>query len=240
MKKLLLTCISLFALIGSAVQADTLALSDGSLLEGSFIGSSDGIIMFRMGDSVEAFQIDQVMGLFFSSGVATANAKRAEEDATVTLPAGTRLLIRTSDNVDSRRHSLGHTFRGQLEEALVVDGITVALRGTLLHGRITQPSISGTTNVSSPLTMVFTDIMIGEQLLEIQTFDLKLLVRNDAEADNTARSSVLRLFSGTPAVRTGIALGTGGPPVVTGTRINVRAGSILETSLTEPLTLPRK
>jgi len=196
--------------------------------------------MFRTGDSVEAFQLDQVVGLFFSAGVATANAKRAEEDATITLPAGTRLLIRTSDAVDSRRHSLGHPFRGQLEEALVVDGITVARRGTLLHGRIAQPGISGTTTVSSPMAMVFTDIMIGEQLLEIQTFDLKPLGRNDAEANNTARSSVFRLFSGTPAVRTGIALGTGAPPVVTGTRINVRAGSILETSLIEPLTLPRK
>ena len=49
---ILFTVMSLF--IGVAI-ADTLELADGTLLEGDFVGSSNGIIMFNTGDGIEAF-----------------------------------------------------------------------------------------------------------------------------------------------------------------------------------------
>ena len=46
------------ALISSAtLMADSLELADGQVLEGSFVGSSNGIIMFDTGDGVEAFPV---------------------------------------------------------------------------------------------------------------------------------------------------------------------------------------
>ena len=60
--------------ISMASLADTLELADGSIIEGDFIGSSNGIIMFDSGGGIEAFPEDQVVGVFFSSGVATAEA----------------------------------------------------------------------------------------------------------------------------------------------------------------------
>jgi hypothetical protein len=95
--------------------------------------------MFNTGTSIEAFPEEQVVGIFLNSGVATAEANaRAPAPTTITVPSGTRLVIPTSDSIDSSRHSACHRFRGQLEGALVVDGITVARRGTFVHGRITQ------------------------------------------------------------------------------------------------------
>ena len=44
----------LIALTASVAIADSLELADGTLLEGDFVGSSNGIIMFNTGDSVEA------------------------------------------------------------------------------------------------------------------------------------------------------------------------------------------
>ncbi len=82
--------------------ADTIELADGRLLEGDFVGSSNGIVMFDTGDGIEAFPEDQVVGLFFSSGVATAQAAFDTVPQTVTVPTGTRLVIRTSDTVDLR------------------------------------------------------------------------------------------------------------------------------------------
>ena len=61
MKKLtcLLTLMTLA--ITSPAVADTLELADGTLLEGDFVGSSNGIIMFDTGDGIEAFPESEVV-----------------------------------------------------------------------------------------------------------------------------------------------------------------------------------
>jgi hypothetical protein len=43
------------SLVSGALLADTLELADGTLLEGDFVGSSNGIVMFNTGDGIEAF-----------------------------------------------------------------------------------------------------------------------------------------------------------------------------------------
>jgi hypothetical protein len=74
MKKLIISLVTLSTLIISSVLADTLELADGTLLEGNFVGSSNGIIMFNTGASIEAFPENEVVGIFLSSGVTTAQA----------------------------------------------------------------------------------------------------------------------------------------------------------------------
>ena len=160
----LITVLSLFTTC--VLQADTIELADGTLLEGDFIGSSNGIIMFDTGAGIEAFPESEVVGIFFSAGVATREDEEEETAVSVTVPAGTRLVIRTIDTIDSSRHSVGHRFRGQLEGALVVNGVTVAPRGAYVHGRITQA------NQSSNLAGTFTDILLDDQLIPISTGDL--------------------------------------------------------------------
>ena len=123
---ILITTLVLFA--ASVVRADTIELADGRLLEGDLIGSSNGIIMFDTGAGIEAFPESKVVGIFLSAGVAT---KEAMSSTSVTVPTGTRLVIRTADTIDSSRHPVGHRFTAQLEGALVVNGITVAPRGAL-------------------------------------------------------------------------------------------------------------
>ena len=122
-------CALLFTLISGYSMADSLELADGTIMEGDFVGSSNGIIMFDVGDSIEAFPESQVVGIFLSEGVATAQQiAAAPEQSYATVPAGTRLVIRMVDSIDSKRHSVGHKFRGQLEGALVVNGITMVSR----------------------------------------------------------------------------------------------------------------
>ncbi len=92
MKKFLtLISAAIGVLAVSTLLADTLELADGELLEGRFIGSSNGVIMFDTGGGIEAFQESEVVGLFFSSGVATAESLvNASQQSRVTVPAGTR------------------------------------------------------------------------------------------------------------------------------------------------------
>jgi hypothetical protein len=180
----LITVLSLFTTC--ALQADTIELADGTLLEGDFIGNSNGIIMFDTGGGIEAFPENEVVGIFFSSGVAT---REEEISASVTVPAGTRLVIRTTDTIDSSRHSVGHRFRGQLEGALVVNGITVAPRGAYVHGRITQA------NQSSNLAGTFTDILLDDQLIAIFTGDLEVQAANDGGRRAVGRTATGQLQS---------------------------------------------
>ncbi len=37
------------------VSAESLELADGTMLEGDFVGSSNGVVMFNTGDSIEAY-----------------------------------------------------------------------------------------------------------------------------------------------------------------------------------------
>ena len=84
------------SMLSGSLLADTLELANGSLLEGELVGLSNGILMFNTGTGIEAFPQDQVVAIFFSSGVATAQAEAAApQSAVVTVPEGTRLVIRT-------------------------------------------------------------------------------------------------------------------------------------------------
>lgn len=125
MKTLLnaLICSTLLA-TSMVMQADTLELADGTLLEGDFVGSSNGIIMFNTGEQIEAYPEADIVGIFLSEGVAN-RSRQQEEPSVLTVPAGTRLVIRTTDYIDSSRHGVGHRFRGQLESAIPVNGQTV-------------------------------------------------------------------------------------------------------------------
>ena len=67
--------IALIALAASGmVFADSLELADGTVLEGDFVGSSNGIVMFNTGAGIEAYPESQVVGIYLSDGVATAEA----------------------------------------------------------------------------------------------------------------------------------------------------------------------
>jgi hypothetical protein len=225
-------CATASALVSGTLVADTLELYDGRLLEGSFVGSSNGIIMFDTGGGIEAFPQDQVVGMFFSDGVATAEAYYSQESRDrIVVPAGTRLVIRTTDTVDSRQHSAGHRFRGQLEGALVIDGVTAVPRGTFVHGQISQAQQAGRVAGSSNLTV---DLMIDDQLVPIVTGTISSQAGGEAgrTVGRTARAAALGgLVGGSSGARTGARVGAGASILTSGSSINIPRGTILETSL---------
>ena len=242
MKKILTLLIgTMAALAAGLLFADTIELADGTLLEGDFIGSSNGIIMFDTGGNIEAFPEGKVVGIFLSAGVATAADLNATNSGQVTVPAGTRLVIRTSDAIDSSQHSAGHRFRGQLEGALVVDGVTVAARGAIVHGRIASASQAGRAVGSSDLTVEFTDIMIDYQLFPISTGGLAAQTGGEGRrtVGRTARAAAVGgLIGGSSGARTGARVGAGASILTSGASVNIPRGTIVETTLSAALTVP--
>jgi len=231
----------LAALAAGPMFADTVELADGRLLEGDFVGSSNGIIMFNTGEGIEAFPEDEVIGLFFSSGVATAESLIESDDAgRITVPAGTRLVIRMSDSLDSRKHSAGHRFRAQLDGAIVIDGITVLPRGTQLQGEITSSGQARRAAGSSNLSVTFTDVILNDEFIPISTGALSAQTENEAgrTVGRTARAAVIGgLIDGSSGARTGAAIGAGASLLTGGASINIPRGTIIETNLGAPLTV---
>jgi hypothetical protein len=231
-------------LVSLGLQADTLELADGTLLEGDLVGSSNNIIMFDTGDEIQAFPESEVVGIFLSSGVATRDAEintGSSGPATKTVPAGTRLVIRMTDSIDSKRHKAGHRFKGQLEGALVVDGVTLAPRGTFLYGQVIEAKTSGRAAGSASLTLAFNDIMINDQLIPMATIGLQAQTGNEAgrSVGRTARSAAIGgLIGGSSGAKTGAKVGVGASILTSGASINVPAGTIVETELAGPLDLP--
>jgi hypothetical protein len=219
--------------------ADTIELADGTIIEGDFVGSSNGIVMFNTGDSIEAYPESQVVGIFLSEGVATAQAL-PPEPSLVAVPTGTRLVIRMVDSVDSSRHKVGHKFRGQLEAALVVDGVTAVPRGAFLYGTITSAKQAGRMGGKSEMTMEFTEIMIDDQLYPIATQSLSAQTGGEGKktVGRTARmAAVGGVAGGSSGARTGAKVGVGVSLLTKGESLNVPAGTLLESTLRVPLNI---
>jgi hypothetical protein len=70
---------ALSAMVATAL--DAIELADSTVLEGDFVGGSNGIIMFNAGDGIESYPEDEVVGVFFGSGVATDQGSSAAATA---------------------------------------------------------------------------------------------------------------------------------------------------------------
>ena len=243
MKRIPTLVLSALATLATGIAlADTIELADGRLLEGDFVGSSNGIIMFNTGEGIEAFPEDEVVGLFFSSGVETAIeiADNEIDSNQITVPSGTRLIIRMSDTVDSSRHSVGHRFRAQLDGAIVIDGVTVIPRGTQLQGQITGQQQARRAVGSSQLSLTFTDVILNDEFIPISTGAMSAQTGGEAgrTLGRTARAAAIGgLANGSRGARTGAAIGAGASLLTSGASINVPRGTIIETNLAAPLTV---
>jgi hypothetical protein len=87
-------------------------------------------------------------------------ASAAQSQKTVTVPAGTRILIRTVDSIDSSKQKAGFRFTATLETNLQAQGTVVAPRGTKVYGRLAQASSAGNMSGGAQLTLELTDIVI--------------------------------------------------------------------------------
>ena len=88
---------------------------------------------------------------------------------TVTIPAGTEMVVRMIDAVDSSVHEMGQTFRASLDEPLVVNGQTIASRGAMATAKLTDVEQSGRMTGRSELTVVLWDIQIDGRKYDITT-----------------------------------------------------------------------
>lgn len=155
------------------------------------------------------------------AGIVILSAISAISQNRITVPAGTRILVRTVDPIDSSTHKTGYRFEATLETNLQMDDVVIAPRGSKVYGHLAEASSAGKMSGSSKLTLELTDIMIKGTAYPLLTSTFE--IRGQGEGKKTARKVVGG--AGLGALIGGIAGGG------TGAAIGVAAGAVGGTAL---------
>jgi hypothetical protein len=187
-----------------------------------------------------------LIGLTIAYPVANVDAQTKEK---VTVPAGTRILIRTIDPIDSSKQKTGYRFTATLETDLQVEDTVVAPRGTTVYGRLAQASSAGKMSGSSQLTLELTDIVINGAAAPIltSTYELKGKGEGKKTAGKVVGGAGLgALIGGIAGGGAGAAIGVlagaaGGTAIAAskkGEQLQIPSESLLEFRLEQPVSLP--
>lgn len=259
--------------------SDTLALKNGSVIKGTYVGGTETEVSFRVGSSVQQYAIVDVASIKFETrdgavkphpeGFGTRRSERPSSEAlsgehsgtsagdsssgrmpshTLTVPAGTRLLVRTVDAVDSDRSQPGDKFLSSLEEPLYVNETMVAPKGASVYGRLEQVKESGQLTGKAQLRLALTGIVINGQTVPLSTGDYELsgTSRGASTAKKVGGGAAIGALIGAiagggkgAAIGAGVGAGAGtAVQVMTkGDQVHVPSETLLEFSLDQPLTV---
>ena len=173
----------------------------------------------------------------------------AQSKKRITVPAGTRILIRTVDAIDSSKQKTGFRFTATLETNLQAEDQVIAPRGTTVYGRLAQASSAGRMSGSSELTLELTDIVINGTAYPLLTSTYE--VKGKGEGGKTAKKVVggagLGALIGGVAgggkgagigAAAGAATGTAVAASKKGQQLQIPSESLLEFRLEQPVALP--
>src|SRR5215831_17515994 len=180
---------------------------------------------------------------------ALAITSEALSQRRITVPAGTRILVRNTQPLDSRNQRPGAIFVGTLETNIQAEGTVVVRRGTTVHGRLAEVRSAGRRTGSPQLTLELTDIIINGTAFPIVTnfFEIRGRGQGASTARNVTGGAGLGALLGAAAgggrgaaVGTLAGAATGG--VISGRRGEeaiLPDGSLIEFRLAQPVALPR-
>lgn len=163
----------------------------------------------------------------------------------VTVPEGTRILVRMVDTIDANRSRAGTLFTARLQGNLAVGGLVVAPDGSMVHGRIMQAQGAGRLG-RAQLQLELTDIMVNGTPFRITSSDYSVQGGSGAggAAGRTLRGAGLGTALGALSGNVGRGAAIGGVAggatslVARGEQINLPSGTLLEFHLQEPASLP--
>lgn len=181
--------------------------------------------------------------------ILVASSAVAQGRQRITVPAGTRVLIRTVDAIDSSKQKAGFRFTATLETNLQAEDTVIAPRGTTVYGRLAAASSAGRMKGSSELTLELTDIMISGTAYPLLTSTYE--VKGKGEGGNTAKKVVGGaglgaliggLAGGGKGAGIGALAGAGAGTAVAaskkGEQLQIPSETLLEFRLEQPVALP--
>jgi hypothetical protein len=231
--------------INVPAHADILELKNGSILNGKYGGGTTGTVRFDMGAGMQVFESSQVMTLTFTTPAGTvvpatpippASAPAVVSPATVTLPAGTTLLVRMMDTISSR-NAAGANFSTKLEYDLGVNGVKAVPAGTTIYGKM-----KSSTQARRALGRSTIDIRLSQMVIDGSPVPISTSGFQEAGQASIAKAAKGAAFGAAVGgiagdAGKGAAIGATASLVKKGETITVPAGTLLEFTLTQPVSI---
>ena len=255
-----LMAIGLLALsVVCAPGEDVLELRDGRLLRGTYVGGTAATLRFTVGSENQVVEITDIAALTIGSrapapqnapaaasaaapaAAAAASAPaQAQGPAKGTAAAGTTILIRTKDPIDSNRGGEGTRFSGTLEADLAQGGTVLATRGSMVYGELRVAQKSGRLLGKSEMILVLTGIQVDGKIVPCATS--AAVVSGEAQGRDTASkvgagALIGGAADGSDGARKGAAIGGAAALLTRGTSVRVPPGTLLSFTLEQPFTL---
>jgi hypothetical protein len=239
---------TILATAAFSIHADVLELKTGKTLNGKFVGGTAGTIRFETAEGVQVIETDQALALTFTSGTtaaggtaAPAAAAAAPAPASISIPAGTTLLVRLIDPVSSKDPQ-GKRFTTTLENDLAINGAVVAKAGTKIYGRIQSVQQARRYTGQSSLDLRLTEVAVGPSLVPIVTGGYTS--KGERSGRKAARGAAAGAAIGAitdeeDGAAKGAAIGAAASGVKKGQAIAVNPGTLLEFKLQQPVNVTK-
>lgn len=165
----------------------------------------------------------------------------------ITISAGTSVLVRMIDGIDSSQNKIGDPFHASLESALVVGDTVVAPKGADVYGKLTQAKEAGKISGGAQLTLELTGIRIGGNVVPVDStdYDVAGKGRGTQSAERIGGGAVLGTIIGAIAgggkgAAIGAAAGAGAGTAVQvmthGEQVRIPSETLLEFRLQQDVT----
>jgi hypothetical protein len=228
--------------VATVSSADILVMRDGTRVEGTVVGIAARTITFRHADGASRrYSTSQVEALEFLS------AERANPNAVgshrVEARAGTELVVRTVEMIDSRNAVADQVFSAIVEQDVDSDARVVVPAGSSAQLIIRQVSSGGATG-SPEMALDIQSMTIAGRRYAVSTAEVMLKSgagiggnRRTAETTSAAvHGTVIGAIAGAKGAATGV--GEAGAQVPTsGPELRVPAETVIRFRLEKPLTL---
>jgi len=189
-----------------------------------------------------------IMALTLNAGGNAASAS-PQNKKRITVPAGTRVLVRMVDSIDSSKQKAGYRFTATLETNLQAEDTVIAPRGTTVYGKLIEASSAGRMKGSSELELELTDIVIRGTAYPLLTSTYE--IKGKGEGGNTAKkviggAGLGALIGGLAGGGKGAGIGAlagaaGGTAIAAskkGQQLQIPSETLLEFRLEQPVALP--
>jgi effector-binding domain-containing protein len=224
--------------------ADTLILKNGLKLEGKFKGGTTTAIQFETSGSVQEVALSDIQTITFSqtaakepaaaAAVATPAASAVSTGQVKSIPAGTKMMVKFTESVNTMENATGSKFKAALEQNLTVNGVVVAPKGTLVYGTVLE-SVGGRRVGKQRIMVTFDQISINNQMVSIKTDDLGAEGGRGGAARKVGAGALIGAAAGDAGA--GAAVGAGLALLGGGKHIQIAPGTLAEVSIKETVTL---
>jgi len=223
--------------------ADTITLRNGSVINGTYLGGTARQVRIDDGSNVQTLDVGEIRRIDFGETMRTSappppppsrprqlmpesGAQSAPPPATnaagILLPAGTNIVIRMIEGVDSERDRVGQSFRASLDQPIMVDGNQVIPRGADVVVKLVDAKQSGKLTGKTELALALQSLSVDGRMVDVNTETVK-----EESSSRTGRTA--KVAGGTAAVGAIIgAIAGGGKGAAIGAGAGAATGAGVE------------